>query len=57
MNGGKTIVLTAPLTEMIDHAGYFIQMQKAESSIGRARSWSRPAPSSSLRSARASGST
>ncbi len=26
MNGGKTIVLTAPLTEMIDHAGYFIQM-------------------------------
>lgn len=26
MNGGKIIVLTAPLTEMIDHAGYFIQM-------------------------------
>jgi radical SAM superfamily enzyme YgiQ (UPF0313 family) len=26
MSDGKTIVLTAPLTEMIDHAGYFIQM-------------------------------
>ena len=26
MNGGKRIVLTAPLTESIDHAGYFIQM-------------------------------
>jgi radical SAM superfamily enzyme YgiQ (UPF0313 family) len=25
-NGGKLIVLTAPLTEAIDHAGYFIQM-------------------------------
>ena len=24
--GGKLIVLTAPLTESIDHAGYFIQM-------------------------------
>jgi len=26
MPKGKTIVLTAPLTEMVDHAGYFIQM-------------------------------
>jgi radical SAM superfamily enzyme YgiQ (UPF0313 family) len=26
MNGGKLIVLTAPLTETIDHAGFFIQM-------------------------------
>ncbi|MFQ5792202.1 MAG: hypothetical protein ACE5JI_17170, partial [Acidobacteriota bacterium] len=26
MTAGKKIVLTAPLTEMIDHAGYFIQM-------------------------------
>jgi radical SAM superfamily enzyme YgiQ (UPF0313 family) len=26
METGKAIVLTAPLTEMIDHAGYFIQM-------------------------------
>ncbi len=26
MSEGRTIVLTAPLTEMIDHAGYFIQM-------------------------------
>lgn len=28
-NGGKRIVLTAPLTETIDHAGYFIQMALA----------------------------
>ncbi|MFN0119299.1 MAG: B12-binding domain-containing radical SAM protein [Blastocatellia bacterium] len=28
-NGGKMIVLTAPLTEIIDHAGYFIQMSMA----------------------------
>ncbi|HSW50901.1 MAG TPA: radical SAM protein, partial [Bryobacteraceae bacterium] len=26
LNGGKLIVLTAPLTETIDHAGFFIQM-------------------------------
>ncbi|MGH9339153.1 MAG: hypothetical protein ACRD1R_06105 [Acidobacteriota bacterium] len=29
MTIGKQIVLTAPLTEMIDHAGYFIQMAMA----------------------------
>ena len=29
MKTGKSIVLTAPLTEMIDHAGYFIQMGMA----------------------------
>ncbi len=29
MSKGKLIVLTAPLTEMIDHAGYFIQMAMA----------------------------
>src|SRR5690606_34225067 len=29
MNQDKLIVLTAPLTEMIDHAGYFIQMAMA----------------------------
>jgi len=29
MSRGKRIVLTAPLTEMIDHAGYFIQMGMA----------------------------
>ncbi len=29
MAGGKRIVLTAPLTESIDHAGYFIQMSMA----------------------------
>jgi len=29
MHTGKPIVLTAPLTEMIDHAGYFIQMGMA----------------------------
>ena len=29
MDGGKLIVLTAPLTEIIDHAGYFIQMSMA----------------------------
>lgn len=29
VNGGKLIVLTAPLTEAIDHAGYFIQMALA----------------------------
>lgn len=28
-DGGKLIVLTAPLTEAIDHAGYFIQMSMA----------------------------
>ncbi|MGA2631362.1 MAG: radical SAM protein [Terriglobia bacterium] len=28
-DGGKLIVLTAPLTETIDHAGYFIQMGMA----------------------------
>lgn len=28
-DGGKLIVLTAPLTEAIDHAGYFIQMGMA----------------------------
>ncbi|MCO6512189.1 MAG: B12-binding domain-containing radical SAM protein [Aridibacter famidurans] len=28
-SGGKLIVLTAPLTESIDHAGYFIQMAMA----------------------------
>ena len=27
--GGVPIVLTAPLTETIDHAGYFIQMSMA----------------------------
>src|ERR1044071_10327171 len=27
--GGARIVLTAPLTETIDHAGYFIQMSMA----------------------------
>src|SRR5213083_2167814 len=29
MDGGRLIVLTAPLTETIDHAGYFIQMALA----------------------------
>jgi radical SAM superfamily enzyme YgiQ (UPF0313 family) len=29
MGSGKLIVLTAPLTESIDHAGYFIQMSMA----------------------------
>src|SRR5262249_46262026 len=29
VNGGYRIVLTAPLTETIDHAGYFIQMSMA----------------------------
>ena len=29
MTTGKKIVLTAPLTAMIDHAGYFIQMGMA----------------------------
>ncbi|HUI43139.1 MAG TPA: radical SAM protein [Terriglobia bacterium] len=29
VDGGKVIVLTAPLTETIDHAGYFIQMAMA----------------------------
>jgi hypothetical protein len=28
-DGGRLIVLTAPLTEAIDHAGYFIQMAMA----------------------------
>ncbi|HJX90328.1 MAG TPA: hypothetical protein VJ372_07525, partial [Pyrinomonadaceae bacterium] len=28
-DGGRLIVLTAPLTESIDHAGYFIQMAMA----------------------------
>jgi radical SAM superfamily enzyme YgiQ (UPF0313 family) len=29
VDGGKPIVLTAPITETIDHAGYFIQMAMA----------------------------
>src|SRR5688572_16933846 len=29
IEGGARIVLTAPLTEIIDHAGYFIQMSMA----------------------------
>jgi hypothetical protein len=29
VEGGIPIVLTAPLTEIIDHAGYFIQMSMA----------------------------
>jgi radical SAM superfamily enzyme YgiQ (UPF0313 family) len=32
-DGGKLIVLTAPLTETIDHAGYFIQMAMASMPI------------------------
>src|SRR5262247_1795053 len=28
-DGGRMIVLTAPLTETVDHAGYFIQMALA----------------------------
>jgi radical SAM superfamily enzyme YgiQ (UPF0313 family) len=32
-DGGKLIVLTAPLTEAIDHAGYFIQMAMASMPI------------------------
>jgi len=28
-DGGRMIVLSAPLTEAIDHAGYFIQMALA----------------------------
>ncbi|MGH9940188.1 MAG: B12-binding domain-containing radical SAM protein, partial [Blastocatellia bacterium] len=33
LDGGKLIVLTAPLTETIDHAGYFIQMGMASMPI------------------------
>ena len=29
LEGGRLIVITAPLTEIIDHAGYFIQMSMA----------------------------
>jgi len=32
-DGGKLIVITAPLTETIDHAGYFIQMMMASMPI------------------------
>ena len=32
-DGGRMIVLTAPLTEAIDHAGYFIHMAMASLSI------------------------
>ena len=28
-DGGRLIVLTAPLTETVDHAGYFMQMAMA----------------------------
>ena len=28
-DGGRLIVITAPLTEIIDHASYFIQMSMA----------------------------
>ena len=34
-DGGKLIVLTAPLTEAIDHAGYFIQMALASLPVWR----------------------
>ncbi len=33
VSGGKLIVITAPLTESIDHAGYFIQMGMASMPI------------------------
>jgi radical SAM superfamily enzyme YgiQ (UPF0313 family) len=33
VDGGKLIVITAPLTEAIDHAGYFIQMGMASMPI------------------------
>jgi radical SAM superfamily enzyme YgiQ (UPF0313 family) len=33
MNSGTQVVLTAPFTEMIDHAGYFIQMGMASMPI------------------------
>lgn len=33
VNGGKLIVITAPLTEAIDHAGYFVQMGMASMPI------------------------
>lgn len=32
-DGGRLIVLTAPLTETTDHAGYFIQMALASLSV------------------------
>ena len=37
MREGKLIVLTAPLTETIDHAGYFIQMALASLPIAAYR--------------------
>jgi len=36
-NGGKLIVLTAPLTETVDHAGFFIQMALASMPKGMER--------------------
>lgn len=36
-DGGKLIVLTAPLTETVDHAGYFIQMALASMPKGMER--------------------
>ena len=33
MDSGTQVVLTAPFTEMIDHAGYFIQMGMASMPI------------------------
>jgi hypothetical protein len=51
MTDGKLIVLTAPLTEIIDHAGYFIQTSMA-SLHARRRPRARDVPAARLRSQR-----
>ncbi|MGH9899464.1 MAG: hypothetical protein ACRD4L_11520, partial [Pyrinomonadaceae bacterium] len=44
VDGGKLIVITAPLTESIDHAGYFIQMAMASLPIWLERILNRKYP-------------
>jgi radical SAM superfamily enzyme YgiQ (UPF0313 family) len=44
MMTGKRIVLTSPLTEMIDHAGYFIQMGMASMPIWMEKAMNRKYP-------------
>jgi radical SAM superfamily enzyme YgiQ (UPF0313 family) len=44
MAAGRRIVLTSPLTEMIDHAGYFIQMGMASMPLWMERAMNRKYP-------------
>ncbi|MBP1621993.1 MAG: Radical domain protein [Acidobacteria bacterium] len=43
-DGGKLVILTAPLTEIIDHAGFFIQMAMASMPVWMERVMNRKYP-------------